>query len=244
MDALIGTAIDYLKLAKFSSKQIIENRLLNLESGISKNRMQTQQQLDDYAKMSLKDFASSVASKEPTPGGGSVAAYSGNLAASLVIKVCKLTIGKRGYESSFDRANEILKLAERSRKKLQELANEDSLAYSDVSSALAHPRNTDSERNERKKMLDISLKKATEVPAETMMECVNVFELASETLRIGNRNASSDTETAMELARAAARGALSIVKINLDALSSDGQFVQTVWSKLLKIAEQLNKSTA
>ena len=242
LDALIETATSYLKLATFNPNQVIENRLFSIASSVTESPTQAQtQSLQDFSKMTLVDFADSVASKEPTPGGGTVSAYVGVLAASLVIMVCRLTIGKKGYESSFDRANEILTLAEKSKVKLQELANEDSLAYSNVSKALALPKSTDSERNERKKMIDAALKDATEFPAETMLECINVSEFAAEIWHIGNKNVSSDADTAVELARAAARGAWSNVKINLDALSSDVQFAQSMKSRLLNAAEKLKQ---
>jgi glutamate formiminotransferase/formiminotetrahydrofolate cyclodeaminase len=242
LDALLETATSYLKLSTFNPNQVIENRLFTIASSVTESPRQAQtQSLPDFSKMTLVDFADSVASKEPTPGGGTVSAYVGVLAASLVIMVCRLTIGKKGYESSFDRANEILTLAEKSKVKLQELANEDSLAYSNVSKALALPKSTDLERYERKKMIDAALKDATEVPAETMLECINVSEFAAEIWHIGNKNASSDADTAAELARAAARGAWSNVKINLDALSSDVQFAQSMKSRLLNAAEKLKQ---
>ncbi|MDH2900957.1 MAG: glutamate formimidoyltransferase [archaeon] len=242
LDALLETATSYLKLSTFNPNQVIENRLFTIASSVTESPRQAQtQSLPDFSKMTLVDFADSVASKEPTPGGGTVSAYVGVLAASLVIMVCRLTIGKKGYESSFDRANEILTLAEKSKVKLQELANEDSRAYSNVSKALTLPKSTDSERYERKKMIDAALKDATEVPAETMLECINVSEFAAEIWHIGNKNASSDADTAAELARAAARGAWSNVKINLDALSSDVQFAQSMKSRLLNAAEKLKQ---
>jgi glutamate formiminotransferase / formiminotetrahydrofolate cyclodeaminase len=242
MDALLDAATNYLKLTSFSSNQIVEYRLFNITGGIRENGTHAQEQkIYDFSKMTLADFASSVASKDPTPGGGTVAAYVGVLAASLVVMVCKLTLGKKGYEPAFDRANEILMRAENSREKLQDLANKDSTAYSKVTQALALPKGTDFERYERKKIIDTALKEATEIPAQTMIECVSVLELATEILRIGNKNAISDAETAIELARAAAKGAWSNVKINLDALSYDVQFVQSMKSKLLPASEKLNQ---
>ncbi len=242
MDAVVDAATNYLKLANFNSNQIIENRLFTIAGGIEEEGIKDQKKaIRDFSEMTLANFASLVASKEPTPGGGSVAASTGLFAASLVIKVCKLTVGKKGYETVFERANEILTSAQESKEKLQDLANKDSLAYSKVSKAFALPKNTDSERHDRKKMIDAALKEATEVPAQTVIECVKVLDLAEEILRIGNKNASSDAETAVELAKAAAKGAWSNVKINLEALSSDIEFTQTIKSKLLRASERLRQ---
>ena len=49
-------------------------------------------------KQTLEEFLNDVGSKNPTPGGGSVSAVSGAIAASLVEMVCNLTIGKKNYE--------------------------------------------------------------------------------------------------------------------------------------------------
>ena len=45
----------------------------------------------------IKDFLDDLASKSPTPGGGSAAALCGAVAASLVSMVCNLTMGKKKY---------------------------------------------------------------------------------------------------------------------------------------------------
>lgn len=240
LDALTKAATSYLKLSTFNTNQIIENRLFNLANNNPETDLvETQQTDEDFSRMSLADFALSVSSKEPTPGGGTVAAYTGVLAASLVVMVCALTLGKRGYESAFGRAAEIQQEAEESKRKLQDLVNRDSAAYSKVSKALALPKGTDSERAERKTMIDVATKEATDVPAETMTECVKVLKLAQEILLIGNRNAKSDAETAMELARASAKGAWSNVRINLDALSSDVNYVETITAKLQPVINEI-----
>jgi glutamate formiminotransferase/formiminotetrahydrofolate cyclodeaminase len=242
MDALVSAAINYLKLANFNSNQIIENRLFDIAGEVSESPTQGLKEIQvvrDFSKSSLAEFALAVSSKDPTPGGGTVAAYVGALAASLVAMVCRLTLGKKRYEANFDRVNEILREAEKSREKLQGLGNEDSVAYSNVSKALALPKNTDDERSQRKSALESALKKATEVPASTMLECERIFEFAREIASIGNKSAISDAQTALELARAAAMSAWSNVKINLEQLSYDIQFVRSINERLQTIVEKL-----
>ena len=48
------------------------------------------------AELTIKEFLEKIASNSPAPGGGSVAALSAALAASLTEMVAKLTIGKKG----------------------------------------------------------------------------------------------------------------------------------------------------
>jgi glutamate formiminotransferase/formiminotetrahydrofolate cyclodeaminase len=244
MDALVDTATKYLKLTKFNASQIIENRLFDIagKDSRSANFLGEMQATNDFSTMTLADFATAVSSKTPTPGGGTVAAYVGELAASLVIMVCKLTVGKKGYESSLGRLNEILAIAEKSKEKLHELANQDSLAYSKVSKALALPKNTDDERNRRQEALERALKEATEVPANTLYECARIFNLAIEVEKIGNKNAISDAQTAVELARASGMSAWSNVKVNLESLSQDTYFKQMINARVQPCIEQFTKS--
>ena len=50
-----------------------------------------------YTDKTCKEFVESVATKEPIPGGGSVAALVGALGASLSAMVARLTVGKKKY---------------------------------------------------------------------------------------------------------------------------------------------------
>ncbi|MBI3039634.1 cyclodeaminase/cyclohydrolase family protein, partial [bacterium] len=55
-------------------------------------------------RLSVKDFCQAVASENVTPGGGSVSAMSGAMAASLALMVLRVTIGKAKF-SEFDLEN-------------------------------------------------------------------------------------------------------------------------------------------
>jgi len=79
-EAMLKASVHYLSLRNFSSDQVIENRIFSSEVKEVEN--------SSLASLSLRDFADKVSSKSPTPGGGSVAAYAGVLAASLVAMVC------------------------------------------------------------------------------------------------------------------------------------------------------------
>ena len=50
------------------------------------------------ARLTVSDFIDEVSSNSPAPGGGSVSALSGSLAASLMSMVSNLTYNKKGYE--------------------------------------------------------------------------------------------------------------------------------------------------
>jgi formiminotetrahydrofolate cyclodeaminase len=46
-------------------------------------------------KLSVEEFGKVLGSDAPAPGGGSVAALSGALAANLISMVCRLSIGRK-----------------------------------------------------------------------------------------------------------------------------------------------------
>src|SRR5205823_2687011 len=78
---LFDAAVSHLQLTKFTPAQILERQVRETVSGGE----------------SLSGFVSSVASSNPVPGGGSVAAHAGALAAALAQMVAGLTIGKKKY---------------------------------------------------------------------------------------------------------------------------------------------------
>ncbi|MHB1908824.1 MAG: glutamate formimidoyltransferase [Nitrososphaerales archaeon] len=225
MAALTDAAVSHLKLANFKPNQIIENRLFGLDEQAETTR-------NDFSKMSLEQFMTLVSSREPTPGGGTVSAVAGALAASLVVMVCNLTLGKKGYESNQDKIKVILDEASSAKEALAKLAERDSYAFQEVSKAYALPRSSEEQRQQRKKAIGLALKEASVIPADTMRESFKVFKLAVQLAESGNKNAMSDIETAVELARAATRGAWSNIALNLQSLKEERDFSMSLRSEL------------
>lgn len=62
-----------------------------------------------YTEKSCKKFIEAAASKEPVPGGGSVAALAGALGTSLGHMVGALTVGKKKYADVEDEMMELMK---------------------------------------------------------------------------------------------------------------------------------------
>jgi len=232
-EAMTLASVHYLTLKNFNSNQIIENRIFSSEVEKAKD--------SSFISMSLEAFSESVASKSPIPGGGSVAAYSGALAASLVAMVCRLTIGRKKYESSWGEAEEILNRAEDLRSKLLELVDRDATAYSLVSGAMKLPKSTEAEEIERKSKLTFALKTATEIPAETAVSTYSVLSLAKRIRDIGNTNARSDAETAIELSKASILGAWSNVKTNVDSMVGEEEFVKGITERFEPIIQEVTK---
>ena len=53
--------------------------------------------------LTVKGFLAETAGQEPVPGGGSISALNGSIAAALAEMVANLTIGKKKYVDSLDR---------------------------------------------------------------------------------------------------------------------------------------------
>ena len=67
---------------------------------------------------SIEHFLDELASRKPTPGGGSAAAVIGAMAAALLSMVCNLTIGKAKYRDVERELNAVLARTEELRLQL------------------------------------------------------------------------------------------------------------------------------
>ncbi|MBI5032286.1 MAG: cyclodeaminase/cyclohydrolase family protein [Chloroflexi bacterium] len=179
-----------------------------------------------FTSQPLATFLNQVASVEPAPGGGSVAALSGALAASLVAMVCRLTIGKKNYEAVSAEMQSILPDAEKLQHELSDLMQADTDAYARVMSAYQLPKTTDDEKIARTQAIQAALKHASDVPLDIAEHCAQVLELARVVAAKGNKNAASDGGVGALMAEAGLRGAALNVSINLSAIT-DQDFVRT-----------------
>ena len=168
---------------------------------------------------SIGDFAELVSAGTPTPGGGSVAAYCGVLAASLGQMVCNLTIGKPKYAEAEQRVKEIKAQLEQLSSRMRELIAEDAASFEAVLRAYRLPKATDEEKSERDAQIQIALDGAVAVPLETAQRGFEVSRLLGELATIGNPNALSDVAVGVQLAQVAVRGAAYNVNVNLDSIT-------------------------
>ncbi len=173
------------------------------------------------AELTVRDLTERLASRAPTPGGGSASALGGALGAALVEMVCELTVGHPQYEEVDPVARQIGAAAGELRVALLDAAQEDAAAYDRVAEARRLPRETDDEKAARKAAIADASVAATEVPLRVMRLALDVLDLAARMAPIGNRNAISDAGVAALFAAAAARGAAFNVAINLPALPDD-----------------------
>ena len=179
------------------------------------------------ADLSLKEFLTKTASGSPVPGGGSVAALSACLAASLAEMVANLTIGKKGFEATQQQMKVIAQNAADYRNQLIKDIDRDSEAYNGVLSAFRLPKGSEQEENKRKQAIQDAFKNASLVPLGVAKNAFRIIELAEKVIKHGNKNAATDAAVAVMMARTAVLSALYNVKINLSSIK-DKDFVEKI----------------
>jgi len=168
---------------------------------------------------SLTGFTAAVASAAPTPGGGSVAAYVGTLAAALTQMVAGLTVGKPKFAAVDAEMRAVLGESSALAAKLSDLVTRDADSYAAVSAAYKMPKEPEAATAARREAIAQALMGAARVPLETAQICLRVAQLAATAATQGNPNAVSDAGVAALLAEAACRGAAYNVRINVAALT-------------------------
>ena len=255
LDAMIMAGKHYLKKQNRSmgipTEDIIECAIQSL--GLNDVALfEPNEKIIDYAVLSDEkdkdkiidtEFLQELSRNSPAPGGGSVAALSGSLGASLSSMVASLTHEKKEMLESKPLMDEIGIEAQSLKDSLSVLIEEDTNAFNSVMKANRLPQNTDDEKVLRKDAILSANKYATEVPFETAQKCFRVLQLSEQLVLQGNPNSVSDAGVAAEVALAGVRGACMNVMINLSGMD-DRSFVKKMndkVNKLTKDSESLHK---
>jgi formiminotetrahydrofolate cyclodeaminase len=190
-----------------------------------------------YIDMPLRYFLDKLAGKSPEPGGGSVAALTGALAAGLVSMVANLTLDKDKYQNVQTQIKSLLSASETLRIQMQELVQKDTEAYGALSEVHKMPRSTDAEKTKRTVRLQEALKMACQVPYEIAEKSLEIAKLTQQAAEIGNTAAISDAGVAVLLANTCVRSAALNVRINLNSIK-DETYVNITWTRIQGILEQ------
>ena len=185
------------------------------------------------------DLVAATASKEPTPGGGAIAALTAATGAALAEMVANLTVGKKGYEAVQPEMEELQAKAEAIRKRMLELSQADADVFNIFMNALGLPKNTDEEKAARTAAIQQAYKDAAMVPFEIGELANQIFDLAELASRKGNQNLITDGIIAAINARAAVKSAFLNVRINLSGIK-DESFVAELTSKMYAIEKDLD----
>ena len=170
----------------------------------------------------IEPFFDALASQAATPGGGSAAAIIGAMGAALVSMVCNLTIGKKKYADVEDEMTNVLNEAERLRRTLTDMIQDDVQAFDAVMGAYRMAKETDAEKAARSEAIQLALKQATVVPLACCKVAREVIDLAGVAAEKGNLNVISDAGVGVLAAYAALRSAALNVYINAKMIADKG----------------------
>jgi formiminotetrahydrofolate cyclodeaminase len=187
--------------------------------------------MSEQVSKSVQNFVDEVASKNPAPGGGSVAALAGALGAALGCMVARLTLGKPGYESVEPEIQDTLRKLEDLRKVMLAIVDEDTQAYGKVNAAFALPKESGPQKLERSKAIQDATKGASEVPLKLTRKCGSAMDLLLVLAKKGNPSCASDAGMGGLVLYASLKGAALNVEINLGGLK-DPEFVARLRKEL------------
>lgn len=199
----------------------------------------------DVWEWTTAEFLAQGASSAPTPGGGSVSAYVGALAASMVCMVANLTVGKEKYKDVEPQVKEILEKAQRLMDDLKTGLSQDIAEFSNFMAVLKLPKETEEQKVKRTEKLQEVLISATETPLGIAQNCFVVLKLAQALAPIGNKGAISDVGVAAYLGESALKAAMLSVDINLPQIKNEEYQAQVKLERerLFKEAEKIKIET-
>jgi glutamate formiminotransferase/formiminotetrahydrofolate cyclodeaminase len=171
--------------------------------------------------MPVDRFVDEVSSESPAPGGGSVAALAGSLAAGLSAMVANLTVGKKGYEVAWDELSEIAERAQAVKDRLVRAVDDDTDAFNQAMAAMRMPKGTPEEQAARSAALEAGYQQAARVPLGTARACLEAVSLSLVVAEKGNTNSASDAGVAALMGRAGVEGAVLNVLINLGSVKDE-----------------------
>ena len=185
---------------------------------------------------SIETYLTELASKAPTPGGGSAAALLGAQSAALTSMVCNITIGKPKYQAVEADMQALLLKAEQLRHDLTAMIKADVAVFDQLMAAYGLAKQTEQEKTQRSQQIQSVLKEATLVPLACAKACAQAVALSQEAADKGNVNVISDAGVAVMSAYAGLKSAALNVYINTSSLK-DRDFAEAQLSELEEILQ-------
>jgi formiminotetrahydrofolate cyclodeaminase len=165
-----------------------------------------------YTDRPFEELLDTIAAETPAPGGGSVAAFVTEMAASLAAMAARFAHDWDGAAGAVAQAGTL-------RHRAAPLAVEDAVAYENVLTAMRMPK--DLEPEVRNTLIGETLSRAADAPLRIAETAADVAELSAEIAECGNPNLRGDAAAASILATSAARVAANLVEINLATMEGD-----------------------
>jgi formiminotetrahydrofolate cyclodeaminase len=163
----------------------------------------------------ISAFLTAAAAKQPAPGGGSVTALVGALAAAMGEMVVNYSVGKKDLVEHQPKLQHALTELSRARLMLLELMAEDQAAFE----ALTAARKACNNVGDRDPAFAAALLLCIRIPQSIGATALAILELCSQIAPIGNHFLLSDLAVSAELAIATVRCAAYNVRVNLTDVS-------------------------
>jgi formiminotetrahydrofolate cyclodeaminase len=174
--------------------------------------------MTEIKDQALETFFNELASKAPTPGGGSAAAVMGAQSAALTSMVCNLTIGKPKYAEVEADMQALLEKSEALREKLTAMIKADVDVFNRLMATYGLPKDTEDQKAQRSAAIQDVLKDATEVPLACARACREAIDLSRIAAEKGNLGVISDAGVAAMAGYSALKSAALNVYINAGSL--------------------------
>ena len=214
-------AVDYLNLGELRPFKLEENVIeVMLEQGTVSQGAVPPPPPGQLMGLGVAEFTEVLSSSSPAPGGGSVAALCGALAAGLAAMVARLTRGK-AYAAVEGEMADRCKEADALREQLEKKVDEDTEAFNRVMAGFKMPKATDGEIAARGAAIQEATKGATMVPFSVMELGLEALKHCERVAEVGNRNSASDAGVGALLGLACVRGACFNVRINLATIEDE-----------------------
>lgn len=198
--------------------------------------------------LTITEFNDMLSSDAPAPGGGSVAALCGSLAAALGAMVMNLTYDKKGYKQYNEEVNKLGKDLQVRKYELLSLIDADTDAFNVLMDALSakskakSSENAEEMKNAEKQYYEATVL-ATDIPLKVMIKIMELTSLIKRVAEIGNKNAASDAGVAALLIESGVKAAGLNVKINLSGFDNKDEYKITTLRKMNEILSEVDSKT-
>lgn len=173
----------------------------------------------EFSTLPCNEFVDVLSSKAPVPGGGGACALVGAIGTALGNMVGSLTVGKRKYADVEEEMYELKRKCDQLQKEFLFLMERDAEVFEPLAKAYGMPRETEEQKAEKARVMEIVLKDACSVPMEIMEKCCEAIELIKEFAAKGSMLAISDAGVGAVFCKAALEGASLNVYINTKSMT-------------------------
>ena len=179
---------------------------------------------DDTIKKFIGDLESDLAA----PGGGSVAGLIASLSGALNSMVYSLTVGKKSYMALDENTQNMIK--EFQKKSLEfsqrslDIMDEDRENFLKLMDCYKMPKETEQDKEIRKKAIRDNTIKSMEAPLALARECINFYDNLKIMAEYGNKMLLSDLGISAILLHSAIESSIVNIKVNLNGLRNEEFF--------------------